>query len=79
MSDRPAKRRSKKPAPHPCWAKVNEQLAPRNSELDMAMTIDFNTNVMGSALYIPLRRINSRKPGLQKLAPIFCPFCGEKL
>jgi hypothetical protein len=65
--------------PHPCWAKVNAALKPRNSELDMAMTINLGNGKMGSMLFIPLRKINSRKPGLKKIAPVFCPFCGEKL
>jgi hypothetical protein len=74
-----AKRRSKKPAEHPCWAKVNAAIADRNAELDMATTISIGSAEMGSALYIPLRRLNPRKQGLTKLMPVFCPFCGEKL
>jgi hypothetical protein len=71
---------AKESAPHPCWAKVNEALAPRNAALDMAQTVDFDSGRIGTALYIPLRKLNSRKPGyLKHLAPVFCPFCGEKL
>jgi hypothetical protein len=64
---------------HPCWAKVNAAIKPRNAELDMAMTINLGSNKTGSALYIPLRKVNSRKKGgLTKIAPLFCPFCGGK-
>lgn len=64
---------------HPCWAKVNKALKERNSELDLAVTLHVGSSKMGLALYIPLRKLNPRKHGLTKIAPVFCPFCGEKL
>lgn len=71
--------KAKKKGPLPCWARVNKVLEARNAELDMATTITIGSAEMGTSLYIPLRKINSRKPGLTKLAPVHCPFCGEKL
>jgi hypothetical protein len=72
--------KAKKKAPHPCWAKVNAALAPRNGELDMAMTVNLGNSTTGAALYIPVRRIKPRGPKPpSKLFLIHCPFCGEKL
>lgn len=59
-----------------CIEKVNEQLRPYNTAIELATVIDFDTGKMSLKLEIPTVKIKSRGTKL-RLSPLFCPFCGE--
>lgn len=59
-----------------CIEKVNKQLEPHNTTLDLSTVIDFDSGKMSLKLEVPTRKIKSRGTKL-RLSPLFCPFCGE--
>jgi hypothetical protein len=62
-----------------CVKKVDEQLAPKNARIGMAMGISPDMNQLTSRLLVATEKIDkkSRKP-VPFVVATFCPFCGVK-
>ena len=59
-----------------CIKRINEQLAPKNAELPVA--INFTTG--GADLIFRLNKVESKKKlGATFIVPTYCPFCAERL
>jgi hypothetical protein len=62
-----------------CIKKVNALLAPKNTGVEVGMTINFQDGSQGDCLRIATFKLDGKKKGRAvNLLALFCPFCGVK-
>lgn len=75
------KRKPKAPSVRDCGCidKINALLEPKNTGIELGLTINFKDGSQGDCLRIATYKLDVKKKGrATNLLALFCPFCGVK-